>query len=235
MTDHLPDKDRADPLPAETITRETVPLPHNFPDRIGRYHIKRVIATGGMGTVYEATQDNPRRVVAVKVMKQGIASKSALRRFEYEGQILGRLRHPGIAQIYEAGTHVIEPRAEYEPRAQSERITSPTDPSRVRDGAEYEPRAQSERITNRADQYRDSHGAVPYAVPYFAMEYIPNAKLITTYADEKKLGTRQRMELFAKVCDAIHHGHQKGIIHRDRLPFTRIVKGEGAVNSRPGM
>src|SRR3990172_9600449 len=65
--------------------------PAGVPERIGRYHIKRVIASGGMGTVYEATQDNPRRVVAVKVMKQGIASKSALRRFEYEGQILGRL------------------------------------------------------------------------------------------------------------------------------------------------
>ena len=33
-----------------------------------------------------------------------IASRSALRRFEYESQILGRLKHPGIAQIYEAGT-----------------------------------------------------------------------------------------------------------------------------------
>jgi len=58
-----------------------------LPDRIGRYHIKRAIASGGMGTVYEAAQDNPRRVVAVKVMKQGIASKSALRRFGYEAQV----------------------------------------------------------------------------------------------------------------------------------------------------
>ncbi|MEK7730921.1 MAG: protein kinase, partial [Planctomycetota bacterium] len=88
-----------------TVTADGARLAQALPERIGRYHIKRVIATGGMGTVYEATQDNPRRVVAVKVMKQGIASKSALRRFEYEGQILGRLRHPGIAQIYEAGTH----------------------------------------------------------------------------------------------------------------------------------
>jgi len=78
---------------AETVDpKRTTPM---LPDRIGRYHIKRVIASGGMGTVYEATQDNPRRVVAFKVMKQGIASKSALRRFEYEGQTLGRLRHPG--------------------------------------------------------------------------------------------------------------------------------------------
>ncbi len=73
--------------------------------RIGHYHLKRVIASGGMGTVYEATQEKPRRTVAVKVMRQGIASKSALRRFEYESQILARLRHPRNAQIHEAGTY----------------------------------------------------------------------------------------------------------------------------------
>lgn len=97
----------SDPPPQipSTDTLETSPRPPTCPDRIGRYHIKRVIASGGMGTVYEAVQESPRRVVAVKVMKQGIASKSALRRFEYESQILARLRHPGIAQIYEAGTH----------------------------------------------------------------------------------------------------------------------------------
>jgi len=72
---------------------------------IGRFHIKGVIAEGGMGTVFEAVQEQPRRTVALKVMKSGIASRSALRRFEYEAQTLGRLRHAGIAQIYEAGTH----------------------------------------------------------------------------------------------------------------------------------
>ena len=72
--------------------------------RIGHYHLRRVIAGGGMGTVYEAVQDKPHRTVAVKIMKPGIASRSALRRFEYESQILARLRHPGIAQVFEAGT-----------------------------------------------------------------------------------------------------------------------------------
>ena len=88
--------------------------PHDFghrlsdeaavPERIGQYRIKQVIASGGMGTVYEAIQEQPRRSIALKIMK-GIASRSALRRFEYESQVLARLRHPGIAQIYEAGTH----------------------------------------------------------------------------------------------------------------------------------
>ncbi|MHC4992742.1 MAG: hypothetical protein ACYTGC_17360, partial [Planctomycetota bacterium] len=71
----------------------------SMPDRIGNYTIKRVIASGGMGTVYEAMQETPRRVVALKIMKSGINSRAALRRFEYESQILGRLRHPGIAQV----------------------------------------------------------------------------------------------------------------------------------------
>jgi tetratricopeptide (TPR) repeat protein len=58
-----------------------------------------------MGTVYEAIQDHPRRPVAVKVMKNGVTSASALRRFEFEAQLLARLRHPGVAEVYEAGTH----------------------------------------------------------------------------------------------------------------------------------
>ena len=58
-----------------------------------------------MGTVYEALQDKPRRKVAVKVMRSGITSPKAARRFEYESQILGRLSHTGIAQVYEAGTY----------------------------------------------------------------------------------------------------------------------------------
>ncbi len=76
-----------------------------MPGRIGQYHIKRVIATGGMGIVYEAIQDRPRRPVALKVMKQGVVSARAFRRFEHESQVLARLRHPAIAQVYEAGTH----------------------------------------------------------------------------------------------------------------------------------
>ncbi len=86
---------------------ETV-QPHlqaKMPKQIGRYHVKRVIATGGMGTVYEAVQERPRRTVALKVMKRGVISRAARRRFEYESQLLARLRHPGIAQVYEAGMH----------------------------------------------------------------------------------------------------------------------------------
>ena len=73
--------------------------------RIGAYCVLRAIATGGMGTVYEAEQERPHRRVALKVMLAGRASGTA-RRFRYEAEILARLKHPGIAQVYEAGIHV---------------------------------------------------------------------------------------------------------------------------------
>ena len=77
-------------------------LPH--PLSIGRYRILRLIGEGGMGTVYEAEQDHPRRIVALKVLKSALAAPELIRRFALESEALGRLQHPGVARIYEAGT-----------------------------------------------------------------------------------------------------------------------------------
>ena len=74
-----------------------------MPDRIGRYRLLRLLGEGGMGVVYEAEQDSPRRTVALKVIRAGYTTGEMLRRFENEAQALGRLQHPGIGQIYEAG------------------------------------------------------------------------------------------------------------------------------------
>lgn len=74
-------------------------------ERIGGFRLTRVIAACGMGAVFEAEQDQPRRTVTLKLMRQGLTSRSALRRFEYESQILARLRHPSITRVLAAGTH----------------------------------------------------------------------------------------------------------------------------------
>ncbi len=78
---------------------DTAPMP----ERIGRYQILGVLGQGGMGIVYRAEQENPRREVALKVMRSGLVGRDLLRRFELEAAFLARLRHPGIAQIFEAG------------------------------------------------------------------------------------------------------------------------------------
>ena len=74
------------------------------PERIGPYRILRVVGEGGMGIVYEAEQDSPRRRVALKVAQPSVLSDERRRRLAREAEILGRLQHPGIAQVYEAGS-----------------------------------------------------------------------------------------------------------------------------------
>jgi serine/threonine protein kinase len=65
-------------------------------------------------------------------------------------------------------------------------------------------------------------GATERGRPYFVMEYISGIP-ITDYCDRHQLETRQRLELFVSVCQAIQHAHQKGIIHRDIKPSNVLV------------
>jgi eukaryotic-like serine/threonine-protein kinase len=58
--------------------------------------------------------------------------------------------------------------------------------------------------------------------PYFVMELVRGVA-ITEYCDERRLTTRQRLELFVAVCQAVQHAHQKGIIHRDLKPTNVLV------------
>jgi len=166
--------------------------------RIGRYLIRRVLSSGGMGIVFEALQERPERTVALKVIRQGIISPSAARRFEYEAQVLARLHHPHIAQIIEAGTHL-----------EGEESSG---------GTAEVPAAPGEGPT-----------ASVKGLPYLVMEYIPEARSITDYARQKDLSTRERLDLFTQVCQAVDHGHRQGIIHRDLKPSNILVDPEGVV------
>jgi serine/threonine protein kinase len=65
-------------------------------------------------------------------------------------------------------------------------------------------------------------GATDAGRPYFVMELIHGIR-ITTYCDQNHLSTRERLELFVQVCQAIQHAHQKGIIHRDIKPSNILV------------
>lgn len=75
------------------------------PDFIGGFRVVRLLGTGGMGTVFEAEQEQPRRAVALKVLRTGLASRTVLARFEREAAVLADLDHPHIARVHQAGTH----------------------------------------------------------------------------------------------------------------------------------
>jgi WD40 repeat protein len=71
---------------------------------LGGVTIVRLLAEGGMGRVYEGRQQSPARPVAVKVLRDGLAGRGIMKRFEMEAHLLARLRHPNIAQIHTLGS-----------------------------------------------------------------------------------------------------------------------------------
>ncbi|MHC4696040.1 MAG: serine/threonine-protein kinase, partial [Planctomycetota bacterium] len=146
-----------------------------LPERIGQYSVLEVLGEGGMGTVYLAEQEHPRRKVALKLVRSGSTSRALLQRLEREASILGQLEHPGIARIYEAGVADV----------------------RTKDG-----------LTVRT--------------PFFAMEYV-RGRPLRERVEQVGLRTRERLELIASICDAVHHAHQNGVIHRDLKPGNILV------------
>ncbi len=69
-------------------------------------------------------------------------------------------------------------------------------------------------------------GATEQGRPYFVMELVRGVRL-DEYCDLQRLTTRQRVELFSRVCEAVQHAHQKGVIHRDLKPSNVLVTEEG--------
>jgi serine/threonine protein kinase/Flp pilus assembly protein TadD len=65
--------------------------------------------------------------------------------------------------------------------------------------------------------------------PYLALEYVPGRDLLR-WADEHRLGIRERIELFQQVLDAVQYAHDKGVLHRDIKPGNVLVTDAGQVN-----
>src|SRR5208282_5192206 len=65
-------------------------------------------------------------------------------------------------------------------------------------------------------------GSTTEGRPYFVMEYVPGLPL-TEYCDKHRMTLKERLELFAQVCDGVQHAHQKAIIHRDLKPSNILV------------
>ncbi|MEO0651987.1 MAG: serine/threonine-protein kinase, partial [Planctomycetota bacterium] len=141
--------------------------------RIGGFELLEPLGAGGMGEVWRARQERPRREVALKALRVGLSTERERRRFEDEAETLARLAHPGIAQVLAAG--VVE-----------------------REGL---------------------------SVPWFALELIEGARPLDACARELPL--ERRLELVREVCAAVHHGHLRGVVHRDLKPDNILVGADG--------
>jgi WD40 repeat protein/tRNA A-37 threonylcarbamoyl transferase component Bud32 len=156
----------------EAILGRSEPAGDALPERVGAYRIVRTIGQGGMGVVYEAEQATPKRRVALKVLRHGLASSAAARRFELEAELHGRLEHPGIARVIEA------------------RVTAED------------------------------------TLPFIAMEYV-DGQSITEFVRQQEPSMDERLQLIEQLCEAAHHAHLHGVIHRDLKPGNVMVNRQG--------
>lgn len=94
------------PVLPESVAGPDPDPPFRTGTNIGPYRIVQVIGEGGMGMVYQAVRvdDLYRKLVALKVVRRGLYSRDAMRRFETERGILAHLEHPNIAKLLDGGT-----------------------------------------------------------------------------------------------------------------------------------
>ena len=142
------------------------------PHELAGYQLTRLLGRGGMGEVWEAQQERPRRRVAIKLVRGDLLSAAMRRRFEIESEALGRLSHEGIAKVFEAGLD-------------------------------------------------DATGR-----PYYAMEYV-DGETLGSFIQRSAPSVNQRLGLLVKLCRAVQHAHQKGVIHRDLKPSNIMVTPDG--------
>lgn|GEM_PF-2802995 len=65
------------------------------------------------------------------------------------------------------------------------------------------------------------------ATPFVAMEYVSATRSLVAAADADGLDLSERLKLFCQACDAVHYGHQKGVLHREIKPANLLVDGAG--------
>ncbi|MBY0112405.1 MAG: serine/threonine-protein kinase [Phycisphaerales bacterium] len=154
---------------------EVKPEANGLPVPLGRFVLQRLLGEGATGRVFAGMQQNPRRPVAVKLLRPGLQSHArTIERFLREAEVLAKLDHPGIARVFESGVATLA----------------------------WGPQA------------------------FIAMELIEGLPL-AEYAARHNLSVPAKLELLAKVCDAVEYSHSHGVIHRDLKPSNVLVQPDG--------
>ena len=212
---------------------ESAPEPHapNEPgaDRLGPYLLECELGRGGQGAVFLAEDTRLGRKVALKILSGvGPGAEEHIQRFRREAELAGRLDHPGICGVYEAGIEGGVPfiaMRYVKGESLAQRISGATT------GAESE-----EVDASFVDFSAVGAGTVPCISSSPRRNAVENSALGGSPGDEEMHGTvptmsRAQLEsslsLFEKIARALHAAHELGIIHRDIKPGNIMVTEDG--------
>ncbi len=132
---------------SDTTPNASEPTSHLLP-QVPHYEILREIGRGGMGVVYQARQKSLNRIVALKMILAGQhASQAARQRFLREAEVVARLRHPNIVQVFDYG----------EEEGHSFLAMEFIDGSDLQQSAKMTPRAAAEIVEQLARAVHEAH------------------------------------------------------------------------------
>ncbi len=207
------------------------------------YDLLREIHRGGQGVVYLALQRSTKRRVAVKVLHGGATAGPERRaRFEREVQVLGQLNHPGIVKIHDSGCtpdgsffYVMDYIAgrsldDYIRGLRAGRIASRAPASKRRGPGRW--RSRGRFSASAGSSAAHAHHTPAWAPTVDAAAghtgHAPQAPTFSSGGDiEPPSSLRDRLELFANICDAVFASHLHGVIHRDIKPANIRLDARG--------
>jgi len=210
----------SDPAQTRDLTSAEMPSPKTdlTGETLGDFRVIREIGRGGMGVVYEAEQISLRRPVALKVLPTPLSLReNVVARFRRESSTAGRLRHPGIVEIYstgeEAGYHYFA--MEFIEGSPLDRVVEEMRSEVVGD-LDGERVAQAVLVSTHwthATQARMASEEKPSALP-------------TPPWGKNYIGAVCR--IVAQLGDALEYAHQAGVIHRDVKPANILLRADGS-------
>lgn len=209
--------------------------------RFPGFKLVREIREGGQGVVFEAIQQSTGKRVAIKVVRDSVfAGRESRARLELGMRILGQLKHPNIVDIIDSGVvggcfyYVMEyvdgvplntfidslRRAPISGKASTFIADSRNEQTRTVAKRAFE---KSQAIKPTGEDISCNRVAPPG--PSYA------SRNDTKHANHRSAPSSEYLQtslrLFAKICDAVHAAHLKGVIHRDLKPANIRIDAEG--------